>query len=488
MFHPNRNHKKPMAQFENMLVDTISLVLFTTIAIGFGLLHLFLYLYHRSRSNLYFTIFAFLYAGNIFFDYLVSLTSSPSASMYLLRLHRAVMPWNPLFSLLFLYSLFAVRIPKHFWWLGAALLITGGLAVIEPIKYFDFVQFALVAVGVEVVRIIRHAIRQKKSGAWIIAAGFAALFFFSTYDVLLDLRLMAPIYDIHNGYPFGFILLIISMSIYLARDYAATNKRMLAQERATRELEIQRRLLEAENARKTQELEEARRLQLSMLPSSPEHLDGLDVCFSMRTATEVGGDYYDYQAAPDGTLTIALGDATGHGMRAGIMVAIVKSLFMNHTSDMDIPGFFQQSSQTLKQMQLGRLYMALLLVKIRDHRVVASAAGMPPLYLYRAGTGTVEEFRMRGMPLGAFEQAGYETIETSLAAGDALLLLSDGLPELFNHRDEMFDYERVKATFAAAGHESAAGIVQRLFEAAEGWAGERKADDDMTFAVIKMKQ
>jgi hypothetical protein len=69
--------------------------------------------------------------------------------------------------------------------------------------------------------------------------------------------------------------------------------------------------------RMQQELEEARQLQLSMLPSDKPSLPHLDIAWYMETATEVGGDYYDYSLAPDGILTFTLGDATGHGLNAG---------------------------------------------------------------------------------------------------------------------------------------------------------------------------
>jgi serine phosphatase RsbU (regulator of sigma subunit) len=193
---------------------------------------------------------------------------------------------------------------------------------------------------------------------------------------------MRPVFEVSNGYPFGFLFLIISMSIYLARDFAKTNERILEQERQAKELEMQRRLLEAEDARKSKELEEARQLQLSMLPKCVTEIPGLDICFHMETATEVGGDYYDYSIAKEGTLTIAIGDATGHGMKAGIMVSIIKSLFITEASRSDIPSFFKKCSQSLKQMRLGNLYMAMMLVKIKGHELTASSAGMPPIYIY----------------------------------------------------------------------------------------------------------
>ncbi len=99
------------------------------------------------------------------------------------------------------------------------------------------------------------------------------------------------------------------------------------------------------HARKTHELEEARNLQLSLLPGQLPQLPNLEIAVYMKTATEVGGDYYDFKVAADGTLNIALGDATGHGMQAGTMVTLMKGLFSADPGRMDITSFFRQSSE-----------------------------------------------------------------------------------------------------------------------------------------------
>jgi len=349
-----------------------------------------LFLYNRnSKSNLYFALFAFVYAGSIFFDFQSTLATTGQSEIFYLRIHRGVMPYPLIFALLFIYSLFESRIPKQFWLISFGLIVTGILAVFEPVDNFHYLQIFTIAAAIEVFRLTLAAIRTKKDGAQIIAVGFASLFIFGTYDLLMDFSMIEAINDIHNGYPFGFLVLIIAMSVYLARDFAKTNERILQQERQAKEAELKRHMLEVEDARKSKELEEARKLQLSMLPQRISEVNGLDICFDMKPATEVGGDYYDYHVSKDGTLTIAIGDATGHGMKAGILVSIIKSLFITHAGQTDIPAFFEKCSRTIKQMRLGNLYMALMLVQIKDGNLLASSAGMPPLYIYRSATKSV---------------------------------------------------------------------------------------------------
>src|SRR5262249_23944023 len=154
------------------------------------------------------------------------------------------------------------------------------------------------------------------------------------------------------------------------RSFARTNRELRQQLITVKELsqqkmqqELERKLLEADNQRKTAELEEARRLQLSMLPKHDPQIAGLETRFYMKTATEVGGDYYDFYRNGDSTLTIALGDATGHGMQAGTMVAAAKSLFQNLAHEEELTSILAKMSSILKRMNFGRMYMALSLAR-----------------------------------------------------------------------------------------------------------------------------
>ena len=470
-------------------MDLYQQLFFTTLAIAFLILHGMLYLFNRrDKSNLYFTLFLFFYALNIFFDFQSSMPDQGRQAMTFLKIHRAVMPVNPVFLLLFTYSVFESRIPKHFWLITAGLAVTGAFAVAEPIRNFGYVHIFLFTSVVEMVRVVGVAVNAKKDGARIIAAGFTRLLLFSLYDAFMDLNLIGPAYGIHNGYPFGFVCLIVAISVYLARDFAKKNETLLAREREAKTAEIRRCLLEAESARKSKELEEARSLQLSMLPPCVPEINGIRICFSMRTAAEVGGDYYDYRVEEDGTLTVAVGDATGHGMKAGILVSIIKGLFITHAAGPDIPDFFNKCSQTLRRMRLGNLYMAMMLVNIRNGNLTASSAGMPQIYVYRASTKNVDEYEIKGMPLGAVESYPYQTLETRLDPGDTVLLMSDGFPELFNERDETFDYARVRETFRECADLTPDGIADSLFAEADRWRNSRKQNDDMTLVVLKLKR
>jgi len=107
--------------------------------------------------------------------------------------------------------------------------------------------------------------------------------------------------------------------------------------------------------------------------------------------------------------------------------------------------------------------------------------------LHRVATGEVGEILLEGMPLGYSTRAQYERREYELAAGDVVLLMSDGLPERLNAADEELGYPRTQALFGEVAGESPQTICERLAQGGAGWAAGRPLDDDVTFVVVKVK-
>ncbi len=288
----------------------------------------------------------------------------------------------------------------------------------------------------------------------------------------------------------GYALMILSF-LYGARRFEINRREQKAQVRESqlraKAAEAEKRVLEVENERKTKELEEARNLQLSMLPSDVPKLPHLDIAVFMKTATEVGGDYYDFSIGQDGTLNIAFGDATGHGMQAGTIVTLMKGFFTSDSSRLDIQTFFNHCSKSIKEIKLGRLLMAFSLLKVKGNKVSFSSAGMPPIYLHRKASKTVEEIMLKGMPLGAMKNFPYTLHEAELQIGDTVLLVTDGLPEQKNLAGEMFDYSRVQKAFGEVGDSTPDQIIRHLMSHGESWMNGAQQDDDITMLVIRHK-
>ena len=267
-------------------------------------------------------------------------------------------------------------------------------------------------------------------------------------------------------------------------------RRLLTKERAAnaiKEAELKVQLAEAENERQTKELEEARQLQLSMLPKQLPKLPNLDIAVYMKTATEVGGDYYDFHVGMDGSLTVVVGDATGHGMKAGTMVTTAKSLFNSYAPNPDILFSFQEITRCIKQMNMGKMSMCMTMLKIQDSRMQMSSAGMPPSFVFRRDTRIVEEHLMQGMPLGTMDKFPYKILDTKLKAGDTILLLTDGLPELQNENDELYGYKRIRNVFEEVAEKNPEEIISFLKEEGSMWVNNKDPEDDVTFVVIKVK-
>src|SRR5215510_12931012 len=276
------------------------------------------------------------------------------------------------------------------------------------------------------------------------------------------------------------LLQSIGASASLALENAQLVELMIAEARRRQEIE-------AENEQRARELEEARQLQLSMLPKRVPQLPHFEIAALMKTATEVGGDYYDFHLDADGALTIAIGDATGHGLKAGTVVAATKGLFNHLAGQPDLVATLDQTSRALKRMNMRSLFMAMTLVRLKGNHLQCSVAGMPPILIFRAATRTVEEIPLRGAPLGGLTDYAYRQAETILSVGDVVLLLSDGLPERFNAAGEMLGYERSKESLLANAHAAPQAVIEGLLQTSEDWAAGKAADDDMTFVALKMK-
>lgn len=250
--------------------------------------------------------------------------------------------------------------------------------------------------------------------------------------------------------------------------------------------EAQSRAIKIENERKTKELEEARQLQLSMLPKEIPQLSNLDIAVYMKTATEVGGDYYDFHVHLDGTLTVVLGDATGHGMKAGTMVTSTKSLFNSYAEESNITRIFNEMTKCIKKMRFENLFMSFTMLKIKDSHLSMSAGGMPPVYIYRSEKDSAEEHLFKGMPLGTINNFPYDIKELKLNKGDVILLTSDGLPELQNGNNEQYGYKRLRNKFEEYAKYEPLKIIDHFNTDANLWLDGHEADDDVTFVVIKV--
>ena len=243
----------------------------------------------------------------------------------------------------------------------------------------------------------------------------------------------------------------------------------------------------SEEKRKEAELEEARQFQLDMLPKETPKVMDLDIVATIQTATEVGGDYYDFFPQKNGeSLYVVVGDATGHGMTAGMMVSITKAGLYGIPS---IPpnDIAKRLNRIIKNIDLGWNRMAINVARFWEDRVEFTSAAMPPVYHYHNSTGEVDEILLEGLPLGSLRGETFSLVEFGFKKGDSLVFISDGLPEAMNHTEQMLGYEAVMDCVKANGHQNANDQKQALLDLGTAWLGDLRNQDDITIVVVKKK-
>ena len=365
----------------------------------FAVIHLLLYsFYPAEKRNLFFALFTLFLGVLVLSIFKTEFTHSPFETVLFNKIAQVTWILTIIYALRFTYSLYQKRTPRQFWVFGAAgLLIIAGIWYNVENIYLIRELYVLVAV-IEMLRALFKIVLQKRSGSWIIGFGIFCFLMSIVYRVLINVNLM--IGETTTASILGSGTMILAMSVFLSRDFAVTQKRLeqklievknlsdktLEQEKRNKKIEIESRLLEAENDRKSHELEEARTLQLSMLPSKLPEISPYDISVYMETATEVGGDYYDYSIQDDGWMTLALGDATGHGMKAGIMVAAAKSNFHMLAGEKDQVKMLHRMSDGLRKMDLRMMYMGMIVMRCKDMKAEIISAGMPPVLWYRKKT------------------------------------------------------------------------------------------------------
>lgn len=218
---------------------------FPALALGFALLQLLLYFYlPRSRSNLIFALFLIFFAISLYFEFEQSFDFHLRFIIFDLRMMRIFQGASLLMLLLFMYSVFYEKIPKIFYVFAAGLTIIYAIATVTldgGLK--DYIAGTIVVIGIEEVRVIIRGFIRKTKGIWFIATGFLLLALSSVYDLLLDYQLIKPVIEIYAAHFIGLAGMIVIMSIYLARDIAFTNKRIIEQERLAEQQEAEKQIL-----------------------------------------------------------------------------------------------------------------------------------------------------------------------------------------------------------------------------------------------------
>jgi hypothetical protein len=233
------------------------------------------------------------------------------------------------------------------------------------------------------------------------------------------------------------------------------------------------------------ELDVARQLQRELLPAQAPEVPGYGFALSYRTANEVGGDYYGVTPMPDGRVAIAVGDASGHGMAAGLLMAIANAVLglaveLDSTPDRVAALLNRVLCRTGDRRSFMTLFFAMLSPATGELRY--TCAGHPFPLLRRADGGIVELGR-GGYPLGIREPLELETRASELGPGDVLLLFSDGLPEAVNAAGTAFGFDCLSSLLAGGGTPQV--IHDRIIAALDEHLAGARLQDDVSVVVVR---
>lgn len=242
----------------------------------------------------------------------------------------------------------------------------------------------------------------------------------------------------------------------------------------------------SDEKRKEKELEEARQFQEDMLPKKMPDTPLYDITAVIKTSTEVGGDYYDFFQQDDGSLYVVCGDATGHGMTAGMMVSITKAGLYGIPA-IPTDQITNRLNRVIKNIELGYNRMALNVSYFKNGQVQFTSAGMPPAYHCISSSGEVKEVLQVGLPLGSMQGEHYNQEEYGFASGDTLVFLSDGLPEAVNANGDLLGYEAVMDCISNNKNEDVETVKNSLLDLGDNWLGGGPPQDDITIVVVKKK-
>ena len=488
--------------YNQTYIMTLRQMIFTIIPLILFLLHITLYgFYPKLKANLFYAICILGFGGITYFGYQKFISTDPNTIILFYRLNNVSVPIAIFFGLLMGYEINYDQLPKR-WLLFLIIFISLFIySYLNPggdTTYTNYIFFGITMLDLLLTSVFSKT-HSSKEGSWIMFAGLLFLFTFIGLQILTDFAVITPIFNTSQIFVYGMLGLAISMSIFLSYNFSLTNRNLekqlvkvkqlsektIEQERMANKLELERRIIQVENERKSKELESARALQLSLLPKSLPKFQKMELAAFMETASEVGGDYYDIINFNPEVSIIAAGDATGHGIKAGTLVAVTKSLLFENSKNLHVSEILKNINDTLLSMQLGNLYMGLTLLKLNGYAVELSSAGMPPVIVYRKGTNQLEEVVIKRMPLGATNKLKFELYTLNMNPGDMIVLLSDGMPELFNKEKKMYEYERVKELLFQHRDKTPQEIINQLKTAINGWLNGSQQTDDITFVIIR---
>ncbi len=272
-------------------------------------------------------------------------------------------------------------------------------------------------------------------------------------------------------------------SVALQTGLALENSRLMAtvaHETAQREL-------------MNREIEIAREVQERLFPQRLPAIAGIDYAGACRPALGVGGDYYDFLTLANGDLGIAIGDVSGKGIAAALLMASLQASLRGQAmmGQGDLARLMCNVNQLVYEATPVNRYATFFYGQYhRESHVFTyvNAGHNPPMVLRRTGNGKVHVIRLKtgGPVVGVFPNAPYQQGSLVMEPGDLFLGFTDGISEAMNNEDEEWGEERLIPAVEANAQRSAAEMIPSLMAQADKFVSGAPQHDDMTLVVMKM--
>ncbi|MEW5980733.1 MAG: SpoIIE family protein phosphatase [Acidobacteriota bacterium] len=253
------------------------------------------------------------------------------------------------------------------------------------------------------------------------------------------------------------------------------------------ELEAHERAL-VERERLRRELELCRQIQVDMLPHGPLRLGLAEVTGVSIPAREVGGDFFNYFALADGRIALLVGDVSGKGVGAALLMANIQATLRARLPlEPDLPSLVDAVDEDVAANTPPEVYLTLFVgvldAERRELRYVNG--GHNPQFVLRAG-GTLESLAATGLPVGLLPGRGYEERTVGVEPGDLLFLYTDGAVEVENEAGDTFGSARLQQALSATAAADVAGVLSEVESTIRAFRGVAEPSDDATMLALRI--
>jgi phosphoserine phosphatase RsbU/P len=246
--------------------------------------------------------------------------------------------------------------------------------------------------------------------------------------------------------------------------------------------------LAVEQERLKRELELSRLIQTEMLPRFPLRLGTAEIKGVSIPAREVGGDFFNYFALPDGRLALLVGDVSGKGVSAALLMANVQATLRARLQhDKDLAHVAVELDREIDVNTPGGMYLTLFLAILdsAEGRLRYVNAGHNPQYVLHARGGIVP-MTSTGLPIGLYPDHGYTEASVPVERGDLIFFYTDGLVEAENEDGDMFGAERLQMVLTSEQGQNLDTVLARVESAARAFRGRTEPHDDATMMALRL--